>query len=296
MKKCLFCGKEFIPATANQLYCSRKCAKSVKTKCGHCGKEIIRYGKEDGVYFCTRQCAELYFGRTVQVKCEICGKRFVTKKSNLESGWGRYCSKECQHKSLKVKHFKTCPQCGKVFEWKKRSTLEQKYCSKECMKEAFRKPIDENLLRKLYVEDELTAREVGEVLNRSKKVVLDYLRFYNITVRPDGIRNRNRIRCNDGHLVRSYYERAFDNLLHRNGIAHEYDPRLPFNKRYMADFKVGDVYIEIWGLMSFKHYRERREKKIQMYHENNCKLLEIFPDDFKCIQNKLDELKSLMHA
>jgi hypothetical protein len=164
------------------------------------------------------------------------------------------------------------------------------------MKEAFRNPIDEALLRKLYLDDELTSREIGQIIDRSSKVVIDYLKHYGIPVRPDGIKRRERIKCTDGHLVRSYYERAFDNALHRNGIEHEYDPRLPFNRRYMADFKIEDVYVEIWGLMTVKQYRESRERKIKLYHDNGCKLLEVFPEDFKSINNKINELKSLMKA
>ena len=236
----------------------------------------------------------IHAGKTIVKVCPICGKQFTTTKSYVAYGWGKYCSKTCANKALEVNHYKTCPQCGKPFLGDKDNWMKQKFCSKECMKEAFCNPIDKELLQRLYVEDELTTREIGQIVGRSKKVVLDYLKRYGIPVRPDGIKNRERIKCTDGHLVRSYYERAFDNLLHKNGIEHEYDPRLPFNHRYMADFKVCDVYVEIWGLMGNSQYRERRKKKIQLYHDNGCKLLEVFPDDFKSIETKLYELKSLM--
>lgn len=296
MKRCAFCGKEFEPKAPNQTYCSKKCMRSVKAECEVCGKDIIRLKRKDGVYFCSRKCAMIYAGKTTEKDCPVCGKRFTVKTSNLQYGWGKYCSKACSNKAMEVKHYKKCPQCGKVFIGDKDNWKKQKFCSKECMKEAFRIPIDRDTLQRLYVDDELTTREIGQILGRSKKVVLDYLKHYGFEVRPDGIKNRNRIECKDGHLVRSYYERAFDNLLHRNGISHEYDPRLPFNRRYMADFKVGDVYVEIWGLMDWEKYREQREKKLRLYHDNGCKLLEIFPDDFKSIQTKLNELKSLMSS
>lgn len=238
----------------------------------------------------------IHAGKTALRVCPICGEQFTVKMSNVQRGWGKYCSKACANKALEVSHYKKCPQCGKVFVGDKDNWTKQKYCSKECMKEAFRNPIDEELLRKLYIDDELTSREIGQIVGRSNKVVLDYLKYYGIAVRPDGIRNRERIKCADGHLVRSYYERAFDNALYRSGLEHEYDPRLPFAKRYMADFKIGDVYVEIWGLMGVKQYRENRERKIQLYRENGCKLLEVFPEDFKSINTKINELKSLMSA
>lgn len=294
MKRCAFCGKEFELKAPNQTYCSSKCMRSVKVECEVCGKDIVRLKRKDNVYFCSRKCAMIHSGKTTVNNCKTCGKRFTVKTSNLQYGWGKYCSKPCANKGREVEHHLTCLQCGKIFLGDRNNWMHQKYCSKECTQKATRVPIDKELLQTLYVEEEMTSREIGQIIGRSAKVVRDYLKYHGILVRPDGIKNRERIKCTDGHLVRSYYERAFDNLLHKNGIDHEYDPRLPFNHRYMADFKVGDVYVEIWGLMGNEQYRKRREKKIQIYHDNGCKLLEVFPDDFKSIETKLNELKSLM--
>lgn len=294
MKKCLFCGKEFEPKVSNQTYCSRKCSHSIRTTCANCGADIVRLKRNDGTYFCSRKCSSIYSGKTVFKQCETCGKTFEPKKSKVAYGWGKYCSKTCANKGLEIEHYKKCPQCGKTFVGEKGNWMKQKYCSKECMKEAFRKPIDKDLLQKLYVDEEMTSRKVGEIIGRSKKVVLDYLKYYGFEVKPDGLKHKERIKCTDGHMVRSYYERAFDNMLHRNDIAHEYDPRLPFARRYMADFKIGDVYVEIWGLMSVKRYRDNREKKLALYRDNGCKLLEVFPEDFKNLESKMNELKSLM--
>lgn len=120
------------------------------------------------------------------------------------------------------------------------------------------------------------------------------LLHYGIEVRPDGITNREKIKCNDGHMVRSYYERAFDNYLYKEGIPHEHDVRLPFARRYMADFLIEDVYVEIWGMMTWEKYRERRKRKLKIYKENNCRLLEIFPEDFKDLGVKMNELKEMI--
>lgn len=296
MKRCAFCGENFEPKTPNQMYCSSKCKRSVKTECEYCGNDIIRYKRKDNVYYCGSKCAALHTGRAVLRQCPTCGEEFTATKADIELGWGKYCSKECANKGLQVNHYITCRVCGRAFLGDKNNWVQQKYCSKECTQKATRIPIEKELLQRLYVDEELTSREIGEIIGRSKKVVLDYLKYYGIAVRPDGLKNRERIKCTDGHLVRSYYERAFDNALHRSGIEHEYDPRLPFANRYMADFKIGDVYVEIWGLMSVKQYREKRERKIQLYREHGCKLLEVFPDDFRSINNKINELKSLMEA
>jgi hypothetical protein len=211
----------------------------------------------------------------------------------LEHGNGKYCSKKCSNKGKEKLTLSSCKTCGVVFNVPSGNHTGQ-YCSKRCSDKGYRKPIDKGTLTKLYVEEELTSREVGEIVGRNKKIVLDYLSYYGLPIRADGIKNKERIKCKDGHMVRSYYERAFDNYMHKEGIEHEYDVRLPFNKRYMADFKVGDVYVEIWGMMSWKKYREGRKKKLMLYEENGATLLEVFPEDFKQLENKITELKRLI--
>ena len=62
----------------------------------------------------------------------------------------------------------------------------------------------------------------------------------------------------------------------------------------MADFKVGHVYVEIWGMMGWKQYEEVRERKLNLYKENNCVLLEVFPEDFNELEVKIKELKHLI--
>ncbi|HFC9348521.1 TPA: hypothetical protein QFD63_001873 [Enterococcus faecium] len=294
MSKCLFCGEDFSPKSWNQKYCSQKCAKSVVVRCAQCGKKIIRRKRKDGIYFCCRHCSEVYNGRSVKTNCEYCGKEFSAKVSSLIYGYGKYCSKDCHNRSMQIKNFEKCPQCGKEFLTGNNKINKRKYCSKTCMKEAFSVPIEKDILQELYVEQDLTSREVGQVIKRSKKVVLDYLKKYDISIKPDGIQKHAKILCKDGHLVRSHYEKAFDNYLFKLGIEHEYEVRLPFNKRCACDFKIGEVYVEIWGLMTWKTYREGRERKLKLYRDNNCLLLEIFPEDFKNLELKMNELQRLI--
>lgn len=292
-KTCPTCEVVFNPSTANQKYCCHKCTRSIKANCEYCQKAVVRYKRADNIYFCSRKCSDIHHKRSVIIRCKHCSKDFMVKSSRIEYGYGKYCSKECHNKSMLKIVYSSCKSCGKVFDVPKNNHTGQ-YCSKKCSDEGYRKPIDKNTLTKLYVEEELTSREVGEIVGRDKKVVLDYLNYYGLPIRADGIKNKERIKCKDGHMVRSYYERAFDNYMHKEGIEHEYDVRLPFNKRCMADFKVGDVYVEIWGMMSWKKYREGRKKKLMLYEENGAILLEVFPEDFKQLENKINELKRLI--
>lgn len=291
MKKCLLCQQKFEPVNSVQKYCTNKCKRRKVYHCEYCGKDVIRYRTNKKV-FCDMTCAGLHSGRTVKRECETCGVDFTIKKSALEYGYGKYCSKDCHNISMeKEPDVEMCKQCFELFEVKHKGA---EYCSKDCSDESYRKPINEGFLQEMYIEKEYTSRQIGHKIGRSKKVVLDYLHLYGMEVRPDGIKNRGKIECNDGHMVRSYYERAFDNYLYKEGIPHEHDVRLPFAKRFMTDFLVEDVYIEIWGMMNLESYRERRKRKVKLYEENNCRLLEIYPEDFKDLGVKMNELKQMI--
>lgn len=49
----------------------------------------------------------------VTVNCKICGKEFNTIPARLKMGWGKYCSKKCQYKSMENRVLVKCEFCGK---------------------------------------------------------------------------------------------------------------------------------------------------------------------------------------
>ena len=104
------------------------------------------------------------------------------------------------------------------------------------------------------------------------------------------LRKPAKLRCADGHRVRSRLERAIDDWLHANGILHELEPRL---KGMHPDWRVGDVYIECWGLAGQQGYELRREEKLALYRTRKLKLVEIFPDDVDALESKLGFLRGI---
>lgn len=64
------------------------------------------------------------------VKCKVCGKEFKTTQNRLNAGRGKYCSRECQHKSLKNRVLVKCCVCNKEFEVKKgyADVTKKNYC------------------------------------------------------------------------------------------------------------------------------------------------------------------------
>jgi hypothetical protein len=103
---------------------------------------------------------------------------------------------------------------------------------------------------------------------------------YNAADNP-GFRDKfeAKLRTIDGHLVRSKSEVIIDNWLYQFRIAHAYERKLPVAEVY-CDFYLpdGNVYIEYWGLDS-DVYKKRREKKVQIYEQNNYNLIELDDND-----------------
>lgn len=85
----------------------------------------------------------------------------------------------------------------------------------------------------------------------------------------------------DGHSVQSYYELLVDDWLFEHGIQHITQPPLPFGKNSRSDFLVGDLYIEVMGLISSPIYRERYSKKLDLYKKHGLKFICVYPSHFR---------------
>ena len=96
-----------------------------------------------------------------------------------------------------------------------------------------------------------------------------------IALRLGGWKGGQRFTCQDGHLVRSTYERRVDDWLYEHGIEHTYEPSLPFSPVHKADFEANGWYIEVWGVTDNQAYQERKQRKQALYAANNCPLIEI---------------------
>lgn len=98
---------------------------------------------------------------------------------------------------------------------------------------------------------------------------------YGIPVARDGWRGGHRLHCIDGHAARSTYEQRVDDWLYQHGVAHELEPAYPWDRRYRADFLVGQTYIEVWGVRDNDRYAERRRMKIARCRQAGLDLIGI---------------------
>jgi hypothetical protein len=100
----------------------------------------------------------------------------------------------------------------------------------------------------------------------------------------------------DGDLCRSIGEMTIDDWLFDRGIAHEKEPKYPLHPVHnprggmRGDWKVGDVYVEYFGLVGDPTYDSRVQKKHSLARELGIKLLPIFPSDMKTLDSRLSLL------
>ncbi len=69
-------------------------------------------------------------------RCKICEKEFYSKPNRLKQGWGKYCSRICQHKSQKTGNIYRCTTCSKqVYKTNQdqiRSMSNKYFCNRSC--------------------------------------------------------------------------------------------------------------------------------------------------------------------
>ena len=117
---------------------------------------------------------------------------------------------------------------------------------------------------------------------------------------PNGVLVTKRgVRCmaNDGHECHSLDEQRIDNWLCAHDLSHEREPYYPIHPilnpkgSRRADWKVGDTFIEYFGLIGDKNYEKKMDEKILLAAHSKLKLISILPSDIEkldsCFQHLL---------
>jgi hypothetical protein len=95
------------------------------------------------------------------------------------------------------------------------------------------------------------------------------------------------ILTSDGHYVLSSYEFLLDEFLYSRGIEHEVNGIIHCDYKYKFDFKIDNVYFEIWGFeKNRKHprcvkYAKKRKIKENLYKKLGLQLIGIECDVFR---------------
>lgn len=98
--------------------------------------------------------------------------------------------------------------------------------------------------------------------------------------------------CSDGHRADSSLEYAVDEWLTEHGIEHDIHPLVPWHSHRRADFLVGKIYIEVWGVERNKEYEKRKAEKRANYRKHGYDLIELYPRQIN--QGNLSKLEALL--
>lgn len=80
--------------------------------------------------------------------------------------------------------------------------------------------------------------------------------------------------CDDGHLVKSPYEKIIDNWLYKENIQHAYEIKIDIDKEsdltpdfYIPEYNgIKDIYVEFWGYDETNiKYQRTKEYKMKIY-------------------------------
>jgi hypothetical protein len=92
--------------------------------------------------------------------------------------------------------------------------------------------------------------------------------------------------ANDGHVCLSLGEKTIDEFLYAHRVYHEKEPRYP-EGNFRGDFKVGEVFIEYFGLVGNPEYDARIKEKARICKKYGIILVAIYPLDL-VYRNKIE--------
>jgi hypothetical protein len=70
------------------------------------------------------------------VNCHVCQRSFSVPPNRVLRGWGKYCSRACQHRDMKRGEMRPCDYCGREIYRRpcdaRKSRVNRYFCNKSC--------------------------------------------------------------------------------------------------------------------------------------------------------------------
>ncbi len=254
--------------------------------------EALKFGWKQ---YCSIECQKEAKSTFVVVKCNRIGcNNIVHRQKNQYDKYGRaYCSCSCSVKvsNLLRKKFKICTVC------KQKYSGIRKYCSSKCIPKRASKYNKQNVLK--FISDFVEAN--GRIpLKREMQNLYHPARIYfgtwNKAIEAVGLKSNpvlfaKKYVAKDGHRCDSLAEKIIDEWLSRRKIKHERNFPYTSKDKFTVDFKVGDYWIEFFGLSGeLKRYDELKRKKLRLAKALKLKLIEVYPRDLfpkSCLEERL---------
>ena len=209
-----------------------------------------------------------------QPKCSRCGIRKPSgafRRSSLMRGRKTQACRECLQeqerrrdirKRMQHEHFR-CAVCGEPLRILSHTHLRRHGLTKDKYIQRFGLPETpaQKRLREAWVGKGLGGVPDSVIAEREgvpRRTVCAIRRNLGIQA------FRGTILTQEGKPTRSIYEAKYDAWLHWRGVGHEHEVPVP-GLPYIADFRVGGVFIEIAGMEGFGRYDAKLKRKQEAY-------------------------------
>lgn len=98
--------------------------------------------------------------------------------------------------------------------------------------------------------------------------------------KPNQLKFTHKYIANDKHVCDSLAEKIIDDWLFARKISHQRGVYYPNQNKFKTDFKVGNYWIEFFGLTGqLKTYDVLKKKKLELIKILRLKLIKIYPRD-----------------
>jgi hypothetical protein len=262
-----------------------------RVKCKYCGRVFsrsLRQVNEARKFgwrtFCSSACQSgaKNFQLTLSCSRSGCNKVFKRIRNQYLKFGVAYCSRTCAAIVNNKKYPKRsalvrqCVYCGRDFVSRK------KYCSRLCKDKdhTISKETLINKIRTFYKKERRIPlkREFG-----SYRAIRGRFGTWNNAIleagfNPNPVMFANKFVSKDGHKCDSMAERIIDDWFYSRKTRHERNTPYPGNHGLKVDFKVGDFWVEFFGLSGeHKRYDQLKRKKLRLAKKFGLKLVAIYP-------------------
>lgn len=292
---------------------------SVVVCCDNCGLEFgrtkRRYNeaiKMGWLQFCSTECqSSSKKNEKIVFNCKRCGKEITRHKPHIEPSGNVFCSSHCSitysnlHRVTKLsiekrKRIEGKPVCANPGCLKRIGVDNYLYCSPGCRFEAIR-IIDIDYVKKeikRFVEGNgriPIKYEVPALYTRARHTFGTWNKAVSASgFEPNPVRFAKKFTANDGHSCDSLSEKIVDDWLFARKIPHLTKIKYPWNNGMTTDFKVGDYWIELFGLCGqLKSYDNLMKEKLINIKKHKLKLIDLYLSDLFPI-NHLEEKLSIL--
>lgn len=274
-------------------YCKKNFQKEIKRY-----NEAIKFGWN---FYCSLQCQYKSKTKQKELNCanSSCNRLIKRRLKEIYTSNNVFCSNSCSAKVnnkirelMRPKKYCANENCGREIK------RQNKYCSTKCQwevnsvsDEEYKEIIIERIKEFYKANGRIPFKqEMWGIYNSVRRI----FGTWNSAIiaagfKPNPVKFANKYMAKDGHKCDSMAEKIIDDWLFVRKIEHK--TKVSYDYHQMtADFKIGDVFVEFFGLQGqLEKYDKLVKKKEALWREKNLKVIKIYPNDL-FPKNKLNQI------